>query len=426
MPLTEEQCAAAPLAEPGKTRKLTDGDGLFLLCTDAAKGWRFRYTNAAGKDALLSLGVYPDKTLAQARTLAADYRRKLGRGEILTEVRRKERTGEGLRQKTFGEAATEYNARRAAGTDTKGPVDVKTLAHDARGLRYSRRLHPRTFEEISRPDLVAVCTVIADNGRYETAKRMGGWLSRVWRYAYNQGYIGANVPDVTNQGGPLGTALPTVRQKHRPSMVDPKALGALLRVVDEPEWLQLAGTPTVRRALQLAMRTACRPGNVQRAEWAEFDLDGALPQHQGQATWVIPLRKMKMKDENRADHIVPLATQVVAILREQHKLTGHLRWVFPGARSDAVPISNVAMSAALLSMGYGGKQTVHGFRTTFKTLAQDMLRAESEVVERQLAHRVGSDVAAAYDRSQRLAERRALMQEYSDLLDKLRDAEVPT
>jgi integrase len=417
--LSVEACAAAPLAEHGKTRKLSDGGGLFLLITDAAKGWRFRYTKPGGKDALMSLGVYPTVTLARARELAADYRSKLGRGENLTEVRRREI--DTTKPLTFGQAAAEYNARRARGEDPKGAVDEKTLAHDARGFRYSKRLHGMTFAEIKRKDLVDVCNVYAAAGKRETAKRMGGWFQRVWRFAYDQDYIAPGVPDVTQQGGPLGKSLPAVRTKHRPAMIDTKAIGALMRVICVDHWVDSYITVGVSRALQLAIRTAARAGNVFAAEWSEFDLEGSWPQHHGHATWVIPVRKMKMKDENRTDHIVPLSTQMVASLREHHKLTGHLRWVFPGARSDATHLSNNAMSSALRSLGYAGQQTQHGFRTTFKTLAGDLLKADWEVTERQLAHKIGNDVAGAYDRSQRLEERRKLMQDYSDLLDKLRD-----
>jgi integrase len=139
-------------------------------------------------------------------------------------------------------------------------------------------------------------------------------------------------------------------------------------------------------------------------------------------TWVIPLHRMKMRDDGRrADHVVPLSRQVVVILNAQKELTGHGKYVFPNPRTDARPISDAALSVALIALGYRGKHVPHGFRTTFKTLAQDVLKAESELVERQLAHKWGGDIAATYDASQRIDERRELMQRYSDLLDRLRD-----
>ncbi len=194
-----------------------------------------------------------------------------------------------------------------------------------------------------------------------------------------------------------------------------------MRVISFVDWVGAHVTPGVGRALQLMARTVVRPGNIRLAEWAEIDLEGTWPAHDGHPTWVIPLAKMKSRDGNRTDHVVPLSRQAVGLFKAQHELTGHLRWVFPGARSDGVPLSDAALPAALISLGFKDQHVPHGFRTTFKTLAHDVLKAESEVIERQLAHRVGNDVARAYDRSQRLEERRALMQEYSDLLDRLRD-----
>ena len=145
-------------------------------------------------------------------------------------------------------------------------------------------------------------------------------------------------------------------------MTDLKAVGALMRVVDGSEWII---TPAVSRALQLQARTVVRPGNIRYAEWSEFDLDGTWPAHDGHPTWAIPLAKMKSRNGNRTDHIVPLSTQTLAILKRQFELTGHLRWVFPGARSDSVPMSDAAMSAALIGFGYKDQHTAHGFRTTF-------------------------------------------------------------
>jgi integrase len=410
---TAEQCTAFPLAPDGETRKLNDGNGLFLLATDAAKGWRFRYKNAAGKDALLSLGVFPAVSLDDARNAAADYRSKLKRGEALTDVRRKERSDTDLQARTFGEAAAEYNARREAA----GDAAAKTLERCRLMFRHSGRLHRRTFAEIARPDILAVCQALESAGNRDSAKRLGVWITAVFRFAFDQGYAPKDMTDPTHQGGTIGKSLLPVREEHRAGLTDPKAVGALMRVVDGSEWLI---TPAVSRALQLQARTVVRPGNIRFAAWGEFDLDGSWPAHDGHPTWVIPLSKMKSRDGNRTDHVVPLSTQAVAILKRQKELTGHLQWVFPGARSDSVPMSDAAMSAALISFGYQDQHTAHGFRTTFRTLASDMLKVESELLECQLAHRVGSEVARAYDRSQRLEERRVLMQRYADLLDTLR------
>ncbi len=210
--LTIEQCAGAPLAPPGKTQKLSDGGGLFLLCTDKAKGWRFRYRNAAGKDALLSLGVFPAVSLAQARVAATEYRAKLGRGQSLVDVRREERTDGDLKQKTFGEAAAEYNARREAA----GDAAPKTIERCRLMFRHSGKLHRRTFAEISRKDILEICQALENQGSRDSAKRLGIWITAVFRFAYDNAYF-AGV-DPTHQGGTIGKSLLPVREVNRPGL----------------------------------------------------------------------------------------------------------------------------------------------------------------------------------------------------------------
>jgi integrase len=278
--------------------------------------------------------------------------------------------------------------------------------------RHSRKIHNRAFAQIERaghPDVVPC----ARRCRQASAHRLGIYIAQVFRFARDNGYFKGTDP--TLEG--FGKSLAPVRTVNRPALTDRGAVGGLMRNVDTWEFLMMG--PTVGRARQLLARTVVRPGELASAEWAEMDLDGQ--RHEGKPTWVIPLHRMKMRDTNRADHVVPLSRQAVAILKAQHELTGTGKYVFPNERSDTRPMSDTAMSAAMIALGYRDQHCPHGFRATFKTLAHDTLKAESELVERQLAHRVGNDVARGYDRSQRLEERRALMQAYADLLDRLRD-----
>lgn len=401
----------------GKMLKLPDGSGLYLLVERRdgrpdAKGWRFRYKRA-GKDALLSLGVYPEVSLQHARNKAAEVRAMLGRGDDPQAARQRERDQRWLETaKTFGVAAAEYNAKQAH-------LSPKTVERCERMYRHSSKLHNRTFAQLDRPALLQACRVLENAGKHETAHRLGIYFSQVFRYARDEGYFKGVDP---TQGG-FGKSLKPVREKHHAALTDPKGVGGLMRNVDSWEWLDTGRGPvgaTVGRALQLLARTAVRPGELRQAEWSEFDLTGE--RHDGKPTWVIPVRRMKMRDANRTDHIVPLSRQAVAILKAQYELTGSGKYVFPNARTDARPMTDAALPVAMVALGYRGEHGPHGFRTTFRTLALDRLRAESELVERQLAHKVGNDVQAAYDRAQRLEERRELMQRYSDLLEELRDA----
>ena len=402
--LTEQDVLIAPLAIKGTTRKLADGAGLFLLITDAAKGWRFRYKRA-GKDALMSLGVYPAVGLAQARSAAQAARGMLARGEDPQAARQRERDQRWLETaKTFGVVAAEYNGKQVGA--------VKTIERCQRMYRHSARLHGRALNDLDRPVLLQCCRVLEQAGKHETAHRLGIYFAQVFRYARDEGYFKGVDPTL----GGFGKSLKPVREMHQAALVSPQDVGGLMRNVDSWEWLDTGRgsvSAVVGRALQVLARTAVRPGELRQAEWREFDLPSA--------TWVIPLRRMKMhNDGRRCDHVVPLSRQVVDILGTHKALTGHAKYVFPNARTDVRPMTDAALSVALVALGYKDKHVPHGFRTTFKTLAQDVLKAESELVERQLAHKWGNSVEATYDAIQRIDERRELMQAYSDLLDRLR------
>lgn len=400
--LTPADVEHAALTKGRAIRKLNDGAGLFLLVDARAKAWRFRY-RWAGKDTLMSLGVYPGVSLALARNKADDVRKLLATGQDPRAARQKERDRRWLESaKTFGVAAAEYNAKQ----DHRA---AKTVERCHRMFGHSARLHNRTFAELDRPMLLQACRVLEAAGKHETAHRLGIYFSQVFRYARDEGYFRGVDPTT----GGFGKSLKPLREQHQPALTDPKAVGGLLANVDAWEWLSTGRGPvgaTVGRALQILARTAVRPGELSKAEWAEIK----------EETWLIPIHRMKMRDGNRTDHVVPLSRQVKAIFDAQRAFTGHGRYVFPNERTSARPMSDAAMSVALIALGYKNQHVPHGFRTTFKTLALDVLKAESEIVERQLAHKIGSDVAAAYDRSQRLRERRLLMQRYSDLLDKLK------
>jgi integrase len=191
--------------------------------------------------------------------------------------------------------------------------------------------------------------------------------------------------------------------RHRPALTDPAKVGELMRAIDG-----YSGGLVVRCALQLAPLVFLRPGELRQAEWAEFDLDGAL--------WRVPAARMKMREE----HIVPLPVQAVAILRELQPLTGGGRYVFPGHRSRQRPMSDAAINAALRRMGYDkDTMTGHGFRAMASTRLNEMGWAP-DVIERQLAHAERNKVRAAYNRAQYLEKRTRMMQAWADYLDGLR------
>lgn len=163
----------------------------------------------------------------------------------------------------------------------------------------------------------------------------------------------------------------------------------------------------MKSALQLAPLLFVRPGELRKAEWSGFDLD--------KAEWRYLVTKTK------TEHLVPLATQAVAILRELHALTGHRTYVFPG-RDLRKPMSEAAINAALRRMGYDTKTEItgHGFRAMARTILHEELHFKPEVIEHQLAHKVPDALGTAYNRTRFLKDRRAMMQQWADYLDGLK------
>ncbi len=199
--------------------------------------------------------------------------------------------------------------------------------------------------------------------------------------------------------------------RHRPAITDPVKLGELLRAIDAYQ-----GTPVVRAALALAPLVLLRPGELRKAEWAEFDLQAA--------TWQVPAARMKgsrAAKVNGRPHLVPLAPQAVAILRELQPLTCHGRYVFPHPLTAERPLSDNGVLSALRRMGFAKDElTGHGFRATARTMAAERLGIAPEVIEAQLAHRVPDALGRAYNRTLFAEQRRELMTKWADYLDRLR------
>ncbi len=264
------------------------------------------------------------------------------------------------------------------------------------------RIGTRPVSEIAAPEILAVVRRIVDRDTVETAHRALANVAQVMRFAVATGRAPAD-PTPALRG-----ALPSPDAKHHAAITDPKAFGALLADLD-----RYTGSPVVRAALRFAPHVFVRPGELRRAEWAEIGFDA-----EGGPLWIIPSTKMK----GGADHVVPLSEQAVAILREIEPLSGRSQFVFPGARSYHRPLSENAVLAALRSLGYAKESvTGHGFRATARTLLDEVLGYAPHLIEHQLAHSVRDPLGRAYNRTSHLADRRVMMQRWSDYLDGLRE-----
>ncbi len=399
MPLTDAAIRHAKPTE--KPQRLFDGGGLYLeIAPSGGKWWRLKYRHG-GKEKRLSLGTYPGTPLSAARLAAIAERQKLSAGTDPAEARKlnklKAMNPDG---DTFKVVALEWYAKQAPHWSE---------AHADRSKRQLERdlfpwLGERRLKEIEPVELLATLRKVEERGAVETADR-GLMLARqVWRYGVATGRVER---DITAD---LKGALSPYRGKHFAAITDPVQLGELIRAIRVYK-----GGPIVRAALQLAPLLFQRPGELRAATWAEIDLDAAL--------WTIPATRMKRgKDgkENGDPHLVPLSRQAVAILKELHRYTGQGAMVFPGERNHDRPISENSVRTALIALGYTPDvHTWHGFRATARTMLAERLDCDPLVIEAQLAHAVKDANGRAYNRTQYLKHRTAMMQQWADYLDKL-------
>lgn len=392
MALTDTQIKNAKPRD--KAYVLNDGRGLNLeVSPKGGKWWRLRYT-FSGKPNRLSLGIYPDISLAQARERRDEARKLVAQGVDPAAVRKGEAAERQALGETFQAIAEEwFQEFRHTWTEDTAETIISRLRMDV--FPY---LGTRPIREITPPELLAVIRRIAARGAVETARRDLQKCGQIFRYAVATGRAER---DITAD---LRGAIPPPTQRHFASIHSPTEIGELLRAIDA-----YRGSPVTRCALKLAPLTFVRPGELRRAEWSEIDLD--------KAEWRIPAAKMKMREL----HIVPLSRQALEALREIQPITGESAYVFPGGRSYARPMSENAVLAALRRMGYErGEMTGHGFRSMASTLLHEQ-GWQSDVIERQLAHGERNKVKAAYNFAQHLPERRRMMQAWADYLDALRE-----
>ena len=380
-----------------KPYKLADQRGLYLLVTPSgSRLWRQKY-RVHGREKLLSHGAFPEVTLEQARAERDAARRLLSQGVDPGAAKAERVEAEAV---TFGAVATEWLAKQ------ENKLTPATLAK-ARWMLADYllpALKARPIASITAPDLLRELRKVEAKGAHDTAHRVRQRASQVFRYAIAAG-IGGCDRDPTQD---LRGALAPLVTKHHAAITEPRAVGALLRAIDGYD-----GQPSTGYALRLAPHVFVRPGELRAAEWSEFDMKAK--------TWRIPAARMKMKRE----HLVPLSTQVAALLEELRPLTGRHRFLFPALSKVGRCISENTLNAALRRMGYDTKavMTAHGFRATASTLMNE-LGIAPDLIELQLAHREQDKVRASYNRAERLAERAKLMQSWSDRLDELR-AEKP-
>jgi integrase len=364
--------------------KHSDGGGMYLHITKAGKYWRMNY-RFAGKQKTLALGVYPAVSLAKARQGRDKARELLAEGIDPSTAKKDDR-----------------HALKAGGWSE---------GHATKWLRMNELyLFPHIgalpLSTIKAPALLATLRKVEKKGILSTAQDLQAMAGQVFRYGVQTGRC------ESNPGVDLKSALQPHIAKHFAAILDPVEAGAMLRAIDA-----YTGQPETVAALKLSALFFQRPGNIRAMEWEWVDLDKQM--------LTIPAKNMKSSKHEKANgkpHIVPLARQALDVLKSIKQLTGHGRYVFPGARTGERPMSDGTINAALRRLDYGNNEHVaHGFRAMARTMMAERLSGiPQDMVEAQLGHGKKGPLGSAYDRADYLPQRQQMMQTWADYLDKLR------
>jgi len=374
--------------------KLFDGGGLFLRVNPSGgKYWKMKYRKNDGKENLLTFGRFPEVSLEQARRMRDEARAQRASGLDPGQIRKEKKAA--LRKRaleTFEAVAREW-------------MDVHSTKVKPQTMRIYRRLleHSvfpflggRPVADIKALDLLTLLKHIEAQETVYLAKLISVVCGMIMRYAVAVGKAEAD-PTPSLRG-----SLKSHKTKHRAALTDPRQVGRLLRAIDA-----CPGAFVIACALKIAPYVFVRPGELRHARWEDIDLDAR--------EWRYTTSK------TGTPHIVPLAPQVLDILRQLHAVTGRGEWVFPHQWGKAGPMGETSLLGAMRAAGIRREEmTPHGFRAMARTLLDEVLGERCELIEHQLAHTVRDPNGRAYNRTAHLKERRQMMERWAHYLDRLR------
>ena len=377
-----------------KPYKFADSGGLYLLIKpNGSKLWQQKY-RYHGKERLLSHGRYPDVSLAQARQKHDQARALLAEGGDPSVKKRLDQIeAETQSRNTFLLVAEEYlvmaRERELADATMKKKIwQIHTLAAS---------LHHRPIKDITSAEVLHLLKKVERSGRRETAKKLRGTLSGIFRLAV----VTLRADNDPTQA--LKGALLPVKTTNRAAITDERFFGQFLCDLDD-----YTGAGVLKDALLFQILTMTRPGEVRGAKQQEFDLEARK--------WTIPAERTKM----RRDHIIPLSDQALELVEGHWIDVEGVELIFPSISSNRKWLSENAFNSAIRRMGYSKEEaTAHGFRATASTILNDR-GFDADVIEAALAHQDKNAIRRTYNRTTYWEKRIALMQDWADLVDEFR------
>ncbi|WP_209303920.1 integrase arm-type DNA-binding domain-containing protein [Escherichia coli] len=392
-----------------KQYKLTDGSGMHLLVhPNGSKYWRLQY-RFDGKQKMLALGVYPDVSLADARTRRDDARNLLA-NNIDPGDKKKSDKIEQEEARTFEQLAVEWHATNKKWSEEHSRRVLKSLEDNL-----FPAIGKRNIADLKTRDLLAPIKAVELSGRLEVASRLQQRTTAIMPYAVQSGLLDYN-PAQEMVG-----AVASSNRQHRPAL-QLKRIPELLRRIDS-----YTGRPLTRLAVELTLLVFIRSSELRFARWSEIDFETSM--------WTIPaereaidgVKHSQRGSKMRTPHLVPLSHQALAILKDVYKLSGDRDFVFIGDHDHRKPMSENTVNKALRVMGYDTKVEVcgHGFRTMACSSLIESGLWSRDAVERQMSHMERNSVRAAYiHKAEHLDERRLMLQWWADFLDANRESEV--
>lgn len=385
--------AVKKIKPESKTKRYTDEKSMYLEVTP--KGgmlWRLRY-RLNGKENIFSIGTYPEISLAEAREVRDDAKKIIKQGISPTAARKQAKIAK------VGIASFETIANQLM-NDKRGTITESSYKHDCSLLR--RDILPAIgkmpIDTIKAPHLLEMAKKVEARGAGTVARKSLRLTGTVMRYAKRLGLIEY---DPTTG---LSEALKPRKTQHM-ARIPESELPLLLQKIDA-----YIGEEMTRIALKIITLTFVRSKELRNMEWSEVDFD--------KKEWRIPASKMKMGKV----HIIPLSTQVIALLERLKLLTGDKQYAFYSSRSFK-PIGESTLLNAIWRLGFKDHMTVHGFRGLASTILHEKSYLHA-AIELQLAHSDKDQVSASYNYAGHLPYRRKMMQEWADYIDELRSGVI--
>lgn len=376
-----------------KPKKLSDGGGLFLLLhPNRSKYWRMKY-RFMGKEKLFAIGLWPEVSLIAAREKRNEAKQLLKSGKDPSAAKKNLKLSQRVAQSnTFGSVTEEWLEVKQK--EWKSPYfdDVRSSIE----IHLLPDLGQRPIEDITSSEILSVLKKIEEQGKLEVASRSRQKCGAIFTYANLRQLCTSN--PVSNLKGALASP-----KKNKFNSLSPKDLPQFLVKLDEYD-----GAIITKLALRFVLLTFARTVEIRFANWNEFDLEDEEP------IWRIPEEKMKMGRE----HVVPLSSQALVVLKEVRRFTQGDKYIFHQLNNPNKPMSENTMLYAMYRMGYHSRATVHGLRATMSTLLNEKGH-NPDVIEHLLSHQNSNKVRAAYNRAEYLSERRITLQWLADHLDSL-------